>query len=199
MCISVLSQNEIAMKKLTIEVRDSVTYQPLADAMCRVMNATGRLQGFKVADREGQISLSVRQEDVLTFSLIGYGKRKISVNNIQGQANQPIIVLLSPKQVQLKEVIVKLPPIRKQGDTLVYNVGSFLQKGDRHLEDVLKKLPGIKVAENGSVSYQGRAINRFYIEGQDLMGDNYTQATRNMPVNAVRDVEVMEDHQPIKL
>lgn len=199
MCISVLSQNEIAMKKLTIEVRDSVTYQPLADAMCRVMNATGRLQGFKVADREGQISLSVRQEDVLTFSLIGYGKRKISVNNIQGQANQPIIVLLAPKQVQLKEVIVKLPPIRKQGDTLVYNVGSFLQKGDRHLEDVLKKLPGIKIAENGSVSYQGRAINRFYIEGQDLMGDNYTQATRNMPVNAVRDVEVMEDHQPIKL
>lgn len=64
---------------------------------------------------------------------------------------------------------------------------------------MLKKLPGIKVAENGSVSYQGRAINRFYIEGQDLMGDNYTQATRNMPVNAVRDVEVMEDHQPIKL
>ena len=53
MCIPVLSQNEIAMKKLTIEVRDSVTYQPLADAMCRVMNATGRLQGFKVADREG--------------------------------------------------------------------------------------------------------------------------------------------------
>ena len=153
----------------------------LADAMCRVMNATGRLQGFKVADREGQISLSVRQEDVLTFSLIGYGKRKISVNNIQGQANQPIIVLLSPKQVQLKEVIVKLPPIRKQGDTLVYNVGSFLQKGDRHLEDVLKKLPGIKVAENGSVSYQGRAINRFYIEGQDLMGDNYTQLHATCP------------------
>ena len=54
MCIPVLSQNEIAMKKLTIEVRDSVTYQPLADAMCRVMNATGKLQSFKVADREGQ-------------------------------------------------------------------------------------------------------------------------------------------------
>lgn len=71
MCISVLSQNEIAMKKLTIEVRDSATYQPLADAMCRVMNATGKLQSFKVADREGHISLSAQQEDILTFSLIG--------------------------------------------------------------------------------------------------------------------------------
>ncbi|WP_242403133.1 hypothetical protein [Prevotella scopos] len=82
---------------------------------------------------------------------------------------------------------------------MVYNVSSFLQKGDRHLEDILKKLPGVKVAENGSVSYQGRAINRFYIEGQDLMGNNYNQATRNMPITAVRNVEVLENHQPVKM
>ena len=49
------------------------------------------------------------------------------------------------------------------------------------------------------MSYQGRAINRFYIEGQDLMGNNYTQATRNMPVNAVHNVEVLENHQPVKM
>ena len=154
---------------------------------------------YKIADGRGNLSLTAHQEDALVFTLIGYSKRKINVADIHQTTNQPAIILLSSKQVELKEVVVKLSPIRKQGDTLVYNVGSFLQKGDRHLEDVLKKLPGIKVSENGSVSYQGRAINRFYIEGQDMMGNNYTQATRNMPINAVRNVEILENHQPIKM
>ena len=198
-CFTLFAQQDEALVKLTIEVRDSASLQPLADVMCRVVNSKGKMLSYKIADRKGCLNLTAHQEDVLMFTLIGYGKRKIGVADIRQMEKQPTIILLSPKQVELKEVIVKLSPIRKQGDTLVYNVGSFLQKGDRHLEDVLKKLPGIKVAENGSVSYQGRAINRFYIEGQDLMGNNYTQATRNMPINAVRDVEVLENHQPVKM
>ena len=198
-CFTLFAQQDEALVKLTIEVRDSASLQPLADVMCRVVNSKGKMLSYKIADRKGRLNLTAHQEDVLMFTLIGYSKRKIGVADIRQMEKQPTIILLSPKQVELKEVVVKLSPIRKQGDTLVYNVGSFLQKGDRHLEDVLKKLPGIKVAENGSVSYQGRAINRFYIEGQDLMGNNYTQASRNMPINAVRDVEVLENHQPVKM
>lgn len=82
---------------------------------------------------------------------------------------------------------------------MVYHAKSFIKDGDRHLDDILKKLPGIKVSENGSVSYQGKAINKFYIEGKDLLGMNYNQATKNMPVNAVADIEVLENHQPIKM
>lgn len=198
-CFTLFAQQDEALVKLTIEVRDSASLQPLADVMCRVVNSKGKMLSYKIADRKGCLNLTAHQEDVLMFTLIGYGKRKIGVADIRQTEKQPTIILLSPKQVELKEVVVKLSPIRKQGDTLIYNVGSFLQKGDRHLEDVLKKLPGIKVAENGSVSYQGRAINRFYIEGQDLMGNNYTQASRNMPINAVRNVEVLENHQPVKM
>ena len=198
-CFALFAQQEGALVNLMIEVRDSVSLQPLADVMCRVVNSKGKLLSYKIADEKGHLSLTAHNEDILTFTLIGYGKRKINVHDIRQQAKQPTIILLSPKQVELKEVVVKLSPIREQGDTLVYNVSSFLQKGDRHLEDILKKLPGVKVAENGSVSYQGRAINRFYIEGQDLMGNNYNQATRNMPITAVRNVEVLENHQPVKM
>ena len=196
---TLFAQQEEALVQLTIEVRDSASLQPLADVMCRIVTPKGKMLSYKIADGRGNLSLTAHQEDALVFTLIGYSKRKINVADIHQTTNQPAIILLSSKQVELKEVVVKLSPIRKQGDTLVYNVGSFLQKGDRHLEDVLKKLPGIKVSENGSVSYQGRAINRFYIEGQDLMGNNYTQASRNMPINAVRDVEVLENHQPVKM
>ena len=113
-----------------IEVRDSASLQPLADVMCRVVNSKGKLLSYKIADEKGHLSLTAHNEDILTFTLIGYGKRKINVHDIRQQAKQPTVILLSPKQVELKEVVVKLSPIREQGDTLVYNVSSFLQKDD---------------------------------------------------------------------
>ncbi len=75
---------------------------------------------------------------------------------------------------------------------------SFRGKDDHYLVDVLKKLPGIEVSENGTISYRGNSINRFNIEGQDLLGNRYNQATRNLPVDAVAQVQIMENDQPIR-
>lgn len=102
------------------------------------------------------------------------------------------------REMKLPEVTVKMKPIRQVGDTLNYNVSSFRGKDDHYLVDVLKKLPGIEVSENGTISYRGNSINRFNIEGQDLLGNRYNQATRNLPVDAVAQVQIMENDQPIR-
>lgn len=102
------------------------------------------------------------------------------------------------REVKLPEVTVKVKPIEQNGDTIKYNVLSFKDKEDHYLEDVLKKLPGIEVGENGTISYKGNSINHFNIEGQDLLGNRYNQATRNLPVDAVAQVQIMENDQPIR-
>lgn len=65
--------------------------------------------------------------------------------------------------------------IREQGDTIIYNVGSFAQQQDRSIGDVLKRMPGIDVANHGKIQYQGEDINKFYIEGSDLLGGTLGQ------------------------
>lgn len=59
-------------------------------------------------------------------------------------------------------------------------------------------MPGIEVTQNGQILYKGETINQFNIEGQNLLGNRYSQATRNLPVEAVSQVQVMENDQPIK-
>lgn len=59
-------------------------------------------------------------------------------------------------------------------------------------------MPGIEVSNNGEISYQGKPINKVNIEGLDLMGAQYNQATQNMPAEAVAQVQIMERNQPIK-
>ncbi|MGP1435067.1 MAG: hypothetical protein ACTTKN_00305 [Phocaeicola sp.] len=192
-----LSQAFDNIVKLSFEIKDANNHEPLSNVTCRVFTREGEFYTYSIADNKGRLSVSVHQDDYLEFSFIGYGKLKNKVTSyIPGRIN---LIELSEQEIQLREVTIIAPPISAKNDTLVYNIASFVKQGDSYLEDVLKKLPGIKVAENGIVSYQGKCINKFYIEGKDLLGSNYNQATRNMPIDAVTTVEILENHQPVKM
>ena len=192
-----LSQTLDNVVKLSFEIKDANNHAPLSYVTCRVFTTEGTFYTYSISDNEGKLSISVHQNDYLEFSFIGYSKLKKKADSyIPKKIN---LVELSEQETQLREIAITPPPISAKNDTLVYNISSFVKQGDSHLEDILKKLPGIKIAENGTVSYQGKAINKFYIEGKDLLGSSYNQATRNMPVGAVTTVEVLENHQPVKM
>lgn len=183
--------------KLSFKVKDGETQELLTGVTCQVLSPSGKLTSYGISDQDGNINISFHKNDKLTFSFLGYKTIASPASNFAiGKVN---IISMKAQAVTLKEVAVKVPPIRMKSDTLIYDVNSFKRAGDRHLEDVLKKLPGISVADNGSISYQGKSINKFYIEGKDLLGYSYGQATKNMPIDAVSDVEVLENHQPIKM
>ena len=182
---------------LSFEVKDSTTLEPLVGFTCRVYSSSGKFYSYGISDKKGLMKLQTHLNDWLEFSFLGYEKQKINISS--NQSPRTHIVFMKPSTVALREVQIKAPPISARNDTLVYRVSAFTKAGDRHLEDVLKRLPGVKVSANGTVSVQGKAINKFYIEGMDLMGNNYNQVTQNMPIDAVTSVEVLENHQPVKM
>ena len=182
---------------LSFEVNDSTTLEPLVGVTCRVYSSSGKFCSYGISDKNGLVKLQPHLNDWLEFSFLGYEKQRINISS--NQSPRIHIVFMKPSTVALREVQIKAPPISARNDTLVYRVSAFTKAGDRHLEDVLKRLPGVKVSANGTVSIQGKAINKFYIEGMDLMGNNYNQVTQNMPIDAVTSVEVLENHQPVKM
>jgi len=192
-----MSQASVSAVQLRLAVRDASTGKALRGVTCRVFSRANKFYAYGISGVGGQVSVCVRQGDLLEFSFIGYESLRIKVDSLN--ANKTNIVEMKASETSLKEINIKAPPIRAKGDTLVYNVKSLRSAEDRHLEDVLRKLPGVRVAENGTVSVQGKAVSRFYIEGMDLMGNRYNQATRNMPVDAVSSIEVLENHQPVRM
>ena len=80
---------------------------------------------------------------------------------------------LQPDATEIKEVKLKAKMITKRGDTISYDIKAFESKSDRTLADVLKKVPGIEVNKDGTVLYQGEPINKFYVNGKDLMEGGY--------------------------
>jgi hypothetical protein len=100
----------------------------------------------------------------------------------------------------LPNVTVKNPKpfLKYKADTLSYNVDSFAAKQDRTIGDVLRRMPGIDVDGNGKISYNGKAISNFYIDGDDILNDKYNLATNSVAADMVKDVQVLENHQPIR-
>lgn len=146
---------------------------------------------------DGSFSLSIDSDCdslILKASGMEISPTTIKIPNRSGSYN----IIVTERTVELKEVVVKAKKIYSQGDTINYNVDSFLSQSDQSIADVLKKMPGISVSESGQVSYQGKPIKNLYIEGLDLMKGHYGIATNNIDPNNIATVQVLENHQDIK-
>lgn len=187
----------VAQVNVTGTVIDKDANEPVAGASVIVKGTDGKIKKFASTKADGRFSMSVPTVDGcrLEVSMMSYAKQSIPLDS----ASFPLTVYLEPGSIQLKEVAVKADRIREQGDTITYNVGSFAQQQDRSIGDVLKRMPGIDVAKSGKIQYQGEDINKFYIEGSDLLGGKYGIATNGISHEDVGAVEVMENHQPMQV
>ena len=187
----------VAQVNVSGTVVDKDSKEPLTGASVIVKGADGKIRKYATSKGDGGFAMSLPSVAGcrLEVSMMSFAKQSISLDSV----SLPLTVYLEPGKTLLKEVTVKADRIREQGDTITYNVGSFAQQQDRSIGDVLKRMPGIDVANNGKIQYQGEDINKFYIEGSDLLGGKYGIATNGISHEDVGAVEVMENHQPMQV
>ena len=153
--------------------------------------------GYAFSDNNGNYKLTYSGKDtdlLLSISGLGIVTQTKKIKN----KSQTIDFVVEEQAFQLREVVIKAEKIYYNKDTINYLVSEFSDETDRSIGDVLKKLPGIDVAESGQISYQGKPINKFYIENMDLLSGRYGIATNNIAPKDISTVQVLENHQPIK-
>ncbi len=157
-----------------------------------------KIVAFGITEKEGKYAIACNEkvDSVLVrVRTLGYAVQERRVANVSQVTN----FRLGEESIALKEVAIKREPITRHGDTLSYSVDAFKSKNDRVISDVISKLPGVEVLANGQILYQGNPINKYYIDGLDLLGGKYKLANDNLAVDAVNSVEVLENHQPIRM
>lgn len=192
-----IAASAVAQVNVSGTVIDRENDKPLVGASVIVKGANGKIKKFASSKSDGGFSMTMPSVDGcrLEVAMMSYAKQSISLDSV----SFPLTVSLEPGATILKEVAVKADRIREQGDTITYGVSAFAQAQDRSIGDVLKRMPGIDVANNGKIKYQGEDINKFYIEGSDLLGGKYGIATNGISHEDVGAVEVMENHQPMQV
>ena len=187
-----------AQKEVTGRLTDKQTGEALVGANVMVKNAEGKLVKFATTRDDGTflIKLSAWSKGMtIHVSMVGMKTYTAPLTEEMTKLD----IRMEEDTQELKEVIVKAGRIRENGDTITYRVSGFAQKQDRSIGDVLQRMPGIDVASNGKIQYQGVDINKFYIEGSDLLGGKYGIATNGISHDAIGAVEVLENHQPMQV
>lgn len=101
---------------------------------------------------------------------------------------------LPERTTALDEVLIyaNRSPIYYRGDTLVYVADSFKVKENAVVEDLIRKLPGMTIDENGKITNQGKEIGQVLVDGDEFFGSDPTIATKNLAAKGVDKVEVYE-------
>lgn len=177
-------------------VVDESDNEPLPGVSVVLRDSLNKICSYASTDISGNFNLSKKPKGTtIEFSLVGYAKQSIKLQNFRDGST----ISLRQSTELLKNVNVTANQIREQGDTITYLVATFAKEQDASIGDVIKRMPGLEVDKSGKIQYQGADINRFYIEGADMLGGRYGVATNGISASDIGAVEVMENHQPLQV
>ncbi|MFN8303827.1 MAG: carboxypeptidase-like regulatory domain-containing protein [Saprospiraceae bacterium] len=166
-----------------------IVYNHVNDSII-AYTATNETGGF-------QLTASTKQVDSLWLSIRCLGFVSYSFPLEIDSLEKQLSIKLTPIGMPLREVVVRAEamPVVVRSDTIEFNAASFSDSTEFSVEDLLKKLPGIQVNENGIITLNGQPVEKVMIEGDDLFGSNYQLATRNVRADNVARVQAIQHYQ----
>ena len=172
--------------------------QPVYNASVMLLRVTDSLpMAYTFSDEKGHYQLVTQSEEAkLLIAVYGFNLKR-QFKEVENKT-QTVNFTVVEEAIQLKEVSVKSEKIWGGNDTVNYVVDAFRDTTDLVIADVLKKMPGIEVKDDGKVEYKGKPISKFYIENMDMLQGRYNLATTSIAASDVASVQVMENHQEVK-
>ena len=175
---------------------DTLAKQPVANATISLLQKKdSSLVSFTMTDNNGKFELKGidNGEYRLMITHVNYHNsyKSFKIDDKTKNIGFGLIVMNDLTKV-LDEVVVTndAPPVTLVGDTVQYNAGSFKVQPNANVEDLLKKLPGVKVDKDGTVKAQGEKVNKVLVDGKEFFGNDPKIATKNLPADAVDKVQV---------
>jgi hypothetical protein len=180
---------------LTGFVKDSLLNPlPYANVISKPKDVSKNLQ-FAISDNEGYYKLILSEGDSITISISYLGYKPIDYQFIALKDTKKDFTLQQSSE-QLEEVIIEMP-VTVRGDTTIYKTSTFIDGSERKLKNVLKKLPGVEVDKNGTVTVQGKKVTKMLVDGKKFFGGNSKLAVENIPADAVGNIEVIDNYNEV--
>ncbi len=148
-----------------------------------------------VSDNSGNFVISELNPGSYTVRISFSGYEKIEQKiNLQASNTTAIPFNLGKLATELTGVTVtaKAAPVRQKGDTTEFSASQFKVNPDATAEDMIKKLPGITVARDGTVTAMGEQVKKVTVDGRDFFGDDATAALKNLPAEVIDKIQVFD-------
>jgi hypothetical protein len=175
------------------------TGTPLQMANVIAYQKDKNLGAFGITNDAGKYQLLNLKKDstyVLKVSFLGLKTIVDTVKNIQNDLMKNYVMLEDENMLDAVNIVYDMP-VSIKGDTIVYNADSFTNGTERKLGDVLSKLPGVEVNEDGDIQVEGKTVERVMVDGKEFFEGDSRLATKNIPADAVGKIEVLKNYNNV--
>lgn len=192
-----LGLNGMAQVKMQGVVKDSIG-NPLELANVIAINKeSNALESYAITDNKGFYKLQLGKNGSYNVKVSYIGLKTYSEDITTKEADiTKNFTLLPDNALDAVELTYEMP-VTVKGDTIVYNADSFKNGSERKLEDVLEKLPGVEITEDGGIEVEGNRVQKITVNGKDFFDGDTKLATENIPSNAVDKIEVLRNFSEV--
>jgi uncharacterized membrane protein YgcG len=148
-----------------------------------------------VTDSKGEFSFNNLEPDTYVVKISPSGYEKIEQKIALQASNKTAIPFLVTKLATDLEgvtIVSKTPPVKQKGDTSEFSASQFKVNPDATAEDMIKKLPGLTVAKDGTVTAMGEQVKKVTVDGRDFFGDDATAALKNLPADVIDKIQIFD-------
>ena len=183
--------------KLKGVVRDTTGVALELANVIAINEATSALESYAITDASGKYVLALGKNGSykIQVSYIGLKTAEEVLKTAEADITKDY-VLVADNMLDEVELTYEMP-VTIKGDTLVYNADSFKNGSERKLEDVLEKLPGVEINEDGQVEVEGKTVGKIMVEGKEFFDGDTKLATKNIPANAVDKIQVLRNYSEV--
>lgn len=169
---------------------------PLPYATVTLMNPSdSTMLYFAVTNNNGQwlIKNTKRGEYLFQVAYMGYNTINIRISLPHDQ-NLVSLLQMTPKSYNLQgaDITAEYIPVLIKGDTVEYNAGAFKTNPGDVAENLLEKLPGVEVDQNGNIKAMGEDVNTVLVDGKEFFGNDPKVATKNLPAESIDKIQVYD-------
>ncbi len=169
--------------------------QPITSASVILKDSIGKILTYTFSDNLGKYSLKKDKmgKFILSVTSIGFEKKEIEVDTSQKQTK--IDIELFSKSVEIQEIVINSKrSITVDGDKIIFDAQSFSLGNEEVIEDLLKKIPGLNVSSDGTIKVGNQEVEKVMINNDDMFDKGYKILTKNMPVNPIDKIEVLQKY-----
>jgi hypothetical protein len=194
--------NEFAFSQKTNQISGTIIFdnKPLKGAIIQLYNyESDSLINFTFSGSNGYFNLKRKYfmtAYTLKISHVSVNDTLINIHSfLPDSLDWNEIIVLNRRSKILQEIIIKAPslPFKINGDTINYLADKYQANDVNKLEDLLKKMEGFHLDDDGKISFNGKQINKILIEGDDLTGTKYKVLSKNIQSNLVSSVQVIQN------
>lgn len=185
--ISVAAQNKNGtLSGIVVEGSED---RPLQSAMLQLFTLPDTVFKAGVAsDTDGKFRITAPADKyLLRISFVGCVSQQRNVVIEKRKDTDCGIIKLQSDDILLENAVItaEVPPVTASEDTLVFNTAAFRVPEGSMLEELIKKYPGVEIADDGTIKINGKTVNRILMKGKDFFGTDKDIALKNISADAV--------------